>query len=91
MLSNQERGKYEQDLTALVSNCQESRDHLAGMPVVAHVDMLKKGVDESYVSIIDHVAGIVTKTVDQSPAAAPMKCAEEFAAYVALRMNGFSQ
>ncbi len=88
LLPSGDRQRYERDLGLLTSSCQEARDHLAGMPVVTHEEMLKRGVDEGYLSIMDAVTGIVTKETAQEPALSPLRCADEFAAYATLRTHG---
>jgi hypothetical protein len=70
-------------LAQLATQCQEPRDMLSNYAVVTHDEMTARGVDESYLSILQHVSASIPASMRLK-----MTCAEVFAAYATLRMDG---
>lgn len=48
-------GEFQQALLNLKTMCHANGKQLAGMDVITHDDMAKRGVEESYLSILQHV------------------------------------
>ena len=73
-------------LNDLEGKCQESRNQLSGISIIVHNDMAQRGVDESYLSILQHVDASIPDDLVNSGGA--QKCADIFAAYAVLRLDG---
>jgi hypothetical protein len=72
-------GQFRRQLDFLTPRCQEGRQGVADLSIRVHKTLAAHGVDETYLSIMTHVA-------DAMPAdAGKIKCGPAFAAYGKLR------
>ncbi len=69
-------------LDELGPKCTDSQDKLAGYATVAHDDMAERGIDEGFVSILQHVRQSIPSNLSAR------SCKEMFALYTALREKG---
>jgi hypothetical protein len=76
-------GQFGSALDVLGAECQEPRDRLGDIAVLIHDRMQARGIDESYLSILQNVGMAVP-----AEAQLPMRCTEVFAAYFVARVDG---